>query len=441
MGHPRRENGHGADTRTWEALGSRSNWPSHGWRGRFYTCFARQARGLTGLAAAWAGWQFGPVRHWNERAWPVRPIRIGLSLPRADADALVEAPGCADAEFFSVPAGMDAASALDRFTLDAVVAADGAGGLIVTTPERDGLDAGWFDWAGPRPISYASLFPLRFDCAVLHLPADWSGTRTRGESVRTGAEHVELARALIDCAAVLSRIEPRVSPADRLMGRALLDGHERTRAGFAPYTVRRDPVTTAMDWMADRFLAVENATLPTGAQRAAARLVSAYAASGRCTLPAAQRRRIAEAADRVAGDEVEVALRLAAVLLGCYADEPALDSLRKADAVLQERLRGGLEAGVAAGVAGADPSAFIQSEIETSAGDPLALGRLAAGLCLICAPLSGEKIEYLRADTMDDMRFCDWAVGRDQDRQLIANIFTHLLRARQESDAAHATAA
>jgi len=331
--------------------------------------------------------------------------------------------------------------ALDRFALDAVVCADGAGGLSVTTPEREGLDAGWYDWAGARPISHGSLFPLRFDCAVLHLPADWSGARARGETVRAGTEHVWLARALIDGAAVLSRVLPRVSSADRLMGRAPLGGGERCRSGFGRYVVVHDPVNGALDRMVERFLAVESATLPTGAQKAAARLASAYAASGRCRLSAARRREVAEAADRVAGEEVEVTLRLAAVLLGCYADEPAMDCIRRADAILQDRMKGGLEAGVAAGVAGTEPAAFVQSEIETSGGDPLALGRLAAGLCVICAPMTAETIEYLRDDILDDMRFCSWAVGRDQDKQLISNVFTHLLRARREGGPCTARAA
>jgi hypothetical protein len=430
MGHDRREERE--VVRAWEALGRRANWPSEGWRGRFYTAAACAARNVLGAAEAWGGWRFEEVRGWNERAWPVRPIRVGLAVSGSEADALVEAPGCADVEFYRVGGGRDAEEALDRFVLDAVVCADGAGGLAVTTPEREGCDAGWYDWSGPRPISFASVFPLRFDCGVLRLGPDWSGMGSRGEVVGSGAEEVCLSRSLVDGAAVLSRVEPRIGWRDRLMGRTLAQGHGSGGAEFGRYVVRRDAVEMALGRVAECFLRAERAGMPTGVQRTAARVASAFAASGRCTLSPAERRRIVESAERVAGDEVEVMLRLSAVLLACYADETAMECLRRADAALRARMRDGLEAGVSAGVAGADPSAFVQAEMEASGGDALALGRLAAGLCLICAPLPVDKIEYLRDDTLDDMRFCSWAVGRDQDRQLIAEVFATLIRARRE---------
>jgi hypothetical protein len=372
------------------------------------------------------------VREWNERAWPVRPIRVGLWLSRAEADAIVEAPGCADVEFFSASRDLNPADALDRFALDAVVCADGSGGLRVTTPERDGLEAGWYDWSGDRPISFASLFPLRFDCAVLRLGPDWTSAGSRGISARPGAAQAALTRSLIDCAAVLSRVGPRIGWADRLMGRALPREAESTRGGLIPYRVNRDAETSALTWVAERFVEAEREGLPTSAQRAAARLASAFAASGRCGLAPADRRRIVEAAERVAGDEIEMMLRMAAVLLGCYEDELAMECIRRADAALQARTRNQAGALMSAGVAGTDPAMFIQAEMETCGGDPFALGRLAAGLCLVCAPLPVDKIEYLRDDTLDDMRFCPWAVGRDQDRQLVARVFANLVRSRRE---------
>lgn len=424
------------------ALGSRPTWPDHGLRAGFYEAWGRSARALSALAQDWAGLELDHTA-WDDRLWPVRGVRIGLDLPAELADAIADAPGADDVAFLALPPRSSPEEAFRRGTLDALVRLDGAGGLETLTPESEGRDAGWYDWAGLRPLTYAALFPVRFDCARVCLPADWQGERERGESVRPGTEHIALARAVIESAAVLARCPWRLSLQDRLMGRAPLSAAGSRPRPFAPYVPRRDAVQAALHRLSERMLAVETATLPTGAQRAAARVVSAFVASSLCRMRPADRRRFVEAADRIAGDEVEVTLRKAAVLLASYADQPALEAIRRADAILQKRIReGGADTMLAGlGHAGTDPSAFIQGELETSNGDPLALGRLAAGLCLICAPLSGEKIEYLREDVLDDLRFCKWAIGRDQDRALISDVFTQLARSRREPGAQASRAA
>jgi hypothetical protein len=423
------------------ALGSRPNWPDRGPRAAFYEAWGRAARAAAGLAESRAGLTLD-LSQWDDRVWPVRGVRIGLDLPAELADALVDAPGAEDVSFLAAPPRAETVETFRRGVLDALVRLDGAGGLEVLTPEAEGRDAGWYDWAGQRPLTYVSLFPVRFDCARVALPADWLGERDRGESIRPGAEHFALARAVVESAAILSRCSWRLGPEDRLMGRAALSPAGSNLCPFALYVPRRDAVQATLHRLSERMLAVETATLPTGAQRAAARVVSAFVASSLCRMRPADRRRYVEAADRIAGDEVEVTLRKAAVLLASYADQPALEAIRRADAILQKRIReGGADTMLAGlGHAGTDPSAFIQGELETSNGDPSALGRLAAGLCLICAPLSGEKIEYLREDVLDDLRFCKWAVGRDQDRTLISDVFTQLARSRREPGA-HASRA
>lgn len=340
---------------------------------------------------------------------PERELRIGLKLNEADATAFVHAQGHEPTKFFIVPEGETDDRACERYTLDAVV--NRAGKLLrITTLNRAEKPAAWSDWGMERDLSFASVFPSRFDCA--------SVTILEGDDEQTRWDHIRL---ISETAAVLSRHPSRLTAADRLQGRRPLELKGKKPREFGEYRASRDRGRDAIARVLATLAELPENGTPTAAERVLARLASAEAATAARTMDERVRRRCAEAAARVAADEAEVMLRLAAVRLGSLDDLGGLDALQRAGRMLRDRPP----------VGGLDQFAFINAELELGPDEPMAVGRIAAGICLICASLTPTKIAYLRDDLMDDIRYCGKLVGRDQDRRLLMQVFKTLERERR----------
>lgn len=347
--------------------------------------------------------------------WPARPVRIALAVGESAASALAGAPGVVECEVVRQQADPGRWSdPAEEGRFDAVVR-EGPAGLEVGTPEALGHEASWYDWSDERPLSYAGVFPMRVDCARLSLA---------GLSMRSDRD-AGLARALIETAAVLSRSQHRLTAADRVLGRRPID--EERDGSTAAEGVRgvREPAEACLKDLAFRVQSFDVDRRPTPAERAAARVVSAWLSTRPLSADEeadiAARRRGIESAALVAGDEPEVMLRLAAVRFASMDDDAGYDALWRADRILRDRQT----------LPGSDQFLFLQAEIDMGPYGPMTLGRAAAGICLLCATTPVERIPYVRDDLIDDMRYSGWLVGRDQDRAMLMEVFRRLERIRR----------
>jgi hypothetical protein len=385
-------------------------WPttatSRGVRGGLATCaraFFRAATITNGNAAeAWA------CELLDRSHWPTRPLRVGVS----DAtlrQSLERTAGCCAVEWVATPATRTAQELFRRYTLDAFLRMDARGGVILSTPEAPRHAAAWHDWSTERPVTFATLFPGRVDCAELTLPSDAS---------RPGATW--FLRSLIEAAATLSRHPSRLTSEDRLRGRT--PRIDTLRAVDLPPT--NDPVRDAQRLVIHALYesmreAMQMSCRPGCIQ--AARLVSAFVAGSDDELPEALRLDMAEACASLAPNEAEVQLRLAAVRLASYVDAPALDAILTGERLLRDNQLNG----------GTTQLPFLQAELELGRGTPVSLGRVAAGVAMVCASLETSRIPYFRDDLLDDARFSGWLIPKDQDRGVLIEVFRAILLERE----------
>lgn len=346
-----------------------------------------------GLRSAPAAWKL------SERAgWPTRPLRLGLRLSARDARLLKAAPGSAAIEFEDVGSEVsDGAQLADR-ALDALVAARGDG-LVIIAAERVGREAAWYDWSAARPVSFASVFPTRIDCGRVTLP----GVSLERE------EDAALARALAEAAAVSARSEARLGADDRLLGRSATDGPQCSGSGLAG----------AVERVFRGVLNLGGASV--SLRRAGARAGAGLASSERSGLDLTTRRVILEAAASIIGDEPGIMLALGAARLADFDDPAGFDALLRADRML----RGGEHD------TGIDHAAFVQAELDQRRGDVMSLGRVAAGVVLMGAPLTVDRLLFTREDLLDAVRFAEWLVGRDPDRALLMELTAALVAQRR----------
>jgi hypothetical protein len=286
---------------------------------------------------------------------------------------------------------------------------DARGGVILSTPEAPRHAAAWHDWSTERPVTFATLFPGRVDCAELTLPSDAS---------RPGATW--FLRSLIEAAATLSRHPSRLTSEDRLRGRT--PRIDTLRAVDLPPT--NDPVRDAQRLVIHALYesmreAMQMSCRPGCIQ--AARLVSAFVAGSDDELPEALRLDMAEACASLAPNEAEVQLRLAAVRLASYVDAPALDAILTGERLLRDNQLNG----------GTTQLPFLQAELELGRGTPVSLGRVAAGVAMVCASLETSRIPYFRDDLLDDARFSGWLIPKDQDRGVLIEVFRAILLERE----------
>lgn len=368
-----------------------------------------RARAVAGGEAA--------ARQWLQKTdWPARPIRVGIGIADELAELILDAPGAIDVEWFSVPKSQDAERLCRSHGLDAVLTSDRDGGITITTLENRGMDATWYDWGNSAPLSYVTAFPVRLDCSKVTLTGNEDG-----EPWLDAAQAV-VVRALIEAAAVLSRSPSRVTIEDELQGRRSLGIARARQSGFGRYPTGRDPVQYVLKRL---VFVIEHASrgtvAATRAERAAARVAAAFLATPLAKVDDITRLRGLETAARVAGDEPEVMLRLAAVRFSCMRDVAALDALLRADRMLRNiQMHPGI-----------DNLAFLMSELEHGTDEPLTLGRVAAGITLLSAGKSLGELAFLRDEVLDDMRFSRWLSGREQDQALLVDIFRNLERSRR----------
>lgn len=344
--------------------------------------------------------------------WPTRPLRVGI----ADGtlrQALERTTGRCAVEWIATPATRTAQELFKKHTLDAFVRMDARGGLVLSTPEAPRRAAAWHDWSTERPVTFATLFPGRVDCAELTLPSDAS---------RPGATW--FLRSLIEAAATLSRHPSRLSAEDRLNGRTpridTLRAVDLPPTGDAVRDAQRLVIHALFESMRE---AMQMACRPGCLQ--AARLVSAFVAGSDDDLPEATRLEMAEACATLAPNEAEVQLRLAAVRLASYVDAPAMEAILAGERLLRDNQLNG----------GTTQLPFLQAELEVGRGTTVSLGRVAAGVAMVCASLETSRIPFFRDDLLDDARYSDWLIPKDQDRCVLMEVFRAILTEREAAQA------
>lgn len=340
------------------------------------------------------------IANWlDARTGPTKSLRVGVMLDRSAASRLAD-DSPSDIDWIAV-SGSSATEAMHRLNLDAVLseAHDATDTLVLRTREHSSREASWFDWSTLRPATYFSIFPLRLDASRVTFPGLL-------ELIDQGQdESLALTRRIVRLAAMLSRTPSRLTLADRLSGRTAI-----FRRG------RHDLVGDAV-----RDSAWHLGTDRSPAARAAARVASAWATTAPETLSDDERCRITDLALHVAGDEAEIVLRSAAVRLSMLDDQLGIDAIIRADRMLRQR--GTFES--------LDHVKLVQAELEHGTYGPMTLGRVAAGICLACANTPADRIAFLKDDLLDDLRFSQYLVGRDEEHALLINVFRELERNRR----------
>lgn len=347
----------------------------------------------------------------DRREWPTRPLRIGVCEPSL-LQNLERTTGQCVVEWVATPSHRTPHESSRRFTLDAHLRMDARGGLLLTIPESRQRQAAWHDWSMARPVTFANLFPGRVDCAELTLSSDVA---------RPGATW--FLRSLIEAAAGLSRHPSRLCTDDRLRGRTpridTLKAVDLPPTGDHTRDAQRLLIRGLWDSLKQAAeLPCRHACLP------AARLVTAFVAGVDDDLPEANRSEMAETSAALTPQEPEIYLRLAAARLANYADSLAIDAL-----LTGERLLRGNEMN-----AGSTQLPFLQAELEAGRGTAVSLGRVAAGITMVCASLETAKLPYFRDDVLDDARYSDWLIPKDQDRRVLVEVFRAIMAERAIRD-------
>lgn len=411
-----RSRGRAARRRIMDARAA-GNWPARRDVERTIELAADVTSGIADLAEHAGAGQVGSTlsRVHDSIAWPTRPLRIGLMLPADEARRIVEADGAGAVEFVTLGGGADSGDfdgvgACQEHVLDSLVFASAGETQDVTIASAVGPDGegAWYDWGRERPLSYASVFPSRIDCEIATLGAD----------AVSSAGSAALVRALAESAAVLSRIPERLTLNDRLRGRR-------------PYTAPL-AMTSGMGRFGDAVQAAEEGLIrvselmsgsgSAGVRAVAARVVSAFYASA----PGAddeRRRRVIERCAEAAPQEAEVLLRLGAARLAVLDDRAGIEALLRAEKLLRGK---GM-------VAPSDHVLFLHSELAHGARTPYTVGRVAAGVTLLCATAAVERIPFLRDDLMDEIRREGWLMGAEGEVALLGDVFRVMERARRDA--------
>jgi len=329
-----------------------------------------------------------------------RPLRVGTVLEPRDAHALRAAEGVLPVEWARLdrhPGERDAV--WRRLALDAVVeAGPGGHGLRVRTPEDEVRAAGWYDWAEPLPLSYASLFPQRVDCGRLTIEAfNWDDSNA-----------IALLRVLAETAGLLGRYPTRVGVGDRLRGReavALLPGTplvadaalDACVRGLVACLERRSPPPGPIDHAAERVLATVLAW-PT------------------CPMEHGERARSVRAMFRLGVGEGETALRAGAAAFAAgnlvLGYGMLLEGYERLAVVRPEPL--------------VDPMDFLLSDVAFNTGGPETTGRLAAGIAYTASLAGPGRAAYVLDDVRDEVMAAPWLEVRPDDRELILGVIDTL---------------
>jgi hypothetical protein len=291
-----------------------------------------------------------------------------------------------------------------RRTHDVTLCADPDQGARVTTAESPDRAATWHDWARPRPLAYPSVFPHQIDPAWLSLA-----------SLPDIDQQDPVIGAIIVAAAVTSRSPARLTLTDRLRGRIPLDGIDQ------PGLIDPGAFSARSMTRLAELLTAAHAHDIRPVHRMAASALSAYLVTPAARLSVGARRAIMERIAPFVADRPEAWLRLAALRFADLDDDAAILAIHRADPLVR----------AAAEELVLDQAPFIQSELSHGVYDPLALGRVAAGMCLIAAQHQYERLAFLKDDLIEDFSYSGWLVGRDPDTALLHRVFDELLRVRR----------
>jgi hypothetical protein len=341
--------------------------------------------------------------------WPARPLRLGVVEPRAWAESIHDSGDNSNAQWFEVPRADS--DRMHELMLDGLIVASDDDGLDMRVLLHPGHDATWYDWGTLRPLSYTSVFPLRLDCERL------TCSLSRQDSP-------ELVRALIDAAAWSSRWPSRLTLRDRVAGRQPCVQSRRGTETVRPWRPQSEPFVRAVQVLLQRVCGLGRPVVVTPSMRVAARIVSAHLTTSDTPMTDSVRRAGIEACAAIARDEPEILLRLAAARLACVDDDAGTEAIRWADRAMQGRDV----------VPCIDPYSFLQAEMGIDQNAPLAVGRLAAGVCMLASPMSAEKIAFVREDLMEDMQFSSLLIGREQDQRLLMDVMRTLEASRREQE-------
>ncbi|HYE61477.1 MAG TPA: hypothetical protein VD997_05740 [Phycisphaerales bacterium] len=333
----------------------------------------------------------------DESNWPSRPLRIGIVSPGAWSRFLTQSQGLFVTEWETLDSEEPDASLCRDHVLDAVLRRHADKGLSIEVCESPDLDAAWFDWSVPCPLSYPATFPARLD------PARVTLNDITNDDAR-------LVRALIDTAALLSRYPARLTNDDRVKGRRPFQGSGDTPGEIDTLSVSLQALSYYLT-----FAPVSDAS------RAASRVLGAHLATSPNWPDDRSRISGMDVCGRLSGDEAQTMLRLAAVRVSMTEDSAGLDALERADRMLRDNQL----------ISATTQEAFIVSELEHGHPGPLTIGRLAAGICMLVSTMPASRVPYFRDDLLEDMRFSSLLIGRDQDRRLLMEVFRMLERVRR----------
>lgn len=342
----------------------------------------------------------------DSKGWPARPLQVGVFQGGEWAEDLVAAPGVFRPEWSE--------TSRPNFStfMDTLVRRFDDGGLLVTTRERAGREASWFDWASERPFSYPSVFPTRIDPTQVTIAPD-----------ALGSTDPLISRLLIEAAALCSRLPERLTLDDRIHGRNV--GWSRFASAStvqgAPISIRNnadnDPLTLVMRALTEAISTADQTTRTSPAAHAAARLLSAWAVSAQ-GVDQSIVRTAAETAWDVNKNEVETTLRVAAVRLSQLDDPAGLAALEFASSLLRDKRYTFAQ----------EQQDFVVSELKTQADTPEGVARVAAGIVLVASTFPPEHLRHFKEDLLEDVQFSGALVGQDQDTHLILQVFRMLER-------------
>ncbi len=342
----------------------------------------------------------------DSRGWPARPLQVNVFQSGQWADDLVAANGVFRPEWHETSRPTFFAHT------DVIVRRADDGGLLITTRERTGRESAWFDWSSERPFSYPSVFPVRIDATQVTIAPDALGNT---DSL--------ISRLLLEAAALCSRLPERLTLEDRIEGRNVGWSRFTSRSTVEglPVTLHNhadtDPLTLVMRALTEAIATADQTTRQSPAARAAARLLSAWAVTAQ-GVEASIVRSAAETAWDVNKNEVETALRVAAVRLAQLDDPAGLAALEFAATLLRERRQAFAQEQVD----------FVTSELKTQSQSAEGVARVVAGIVLVASTFPPEHLRHFKQDLLDDARIAGALVGQDQDTHLILQVFRMLER-------------
>lgn len=351
-----------------------------------------------------------PVSH------ATRPLRFGLLAPGRWADMLMSAKGVLACEWLVISGAHNDAElwhTARSLAIDALISRDADGNYVVWTQESLDRSAWCDDWAQARPVSYATVFPVRLDCARVTIP---------GQVVVGGATRMPeptLVRLLVEAAALFSRVPARLdkdqinrgrlpvyAPIPRVVPVEARDAEtNRQREGARAVEALRDALFKACLAAGD--------TVWTGLAQVAARVAGAWASVDAPGADLGTRLEVLEWCAAALPDDPETLLRLGAARIAAVDDIGGLNAMDRAASRL-----------LSLDEPPAEASGFIQAELERGVErDDVRLGRIAAGVCLLACSCHEAHMQHVIDDLREDMAKSEMLVGMDQDRRVLEEIF------------------